>query len=77
MLLPTDPAFRQFCNAVATFLGDKPARGALPGTATFWQRLDAAIGKLEGNWLIKLIVFLAALTGVVILFVEMWQWLKH
>ncbi len=75
MLLPTDPAFRQFYDAVATFLGDKPVRGALPGTATFWQRLDAAIGKLEGNWVIKLIIILAALTGVVIFFVEMWQWL--
>ncbi len=77
MLLPTDPAFRQFYNAVATFLGDKPVRGALPGTATFWQRLDAAISKLEHNWFIKLVVILAALTGVVIFFVEMWQWLKH
>lgn len=77
MLLPTDPAFRQFYNAVATFLGDKPTRGALPGTATFWQRLDATIGKLEHNWFIKLVVILAALTGVVIFFVEMWQLLKH
>lgn len=77
MLLPTDPAFRQFYNAVATFLGDKPTRGALPGTATFLQRLDTAVGKLEHNWFIKLVVILAALTGVVIFFVEMWQLLKH
>lgn len=77
MLLPTDPAFRQFYNAVATFLGDKPARGALPGTATFWQRLDAAIGKLEHNWFIKLVVILAALTGVAIFFQQMWELLRH
>ena len=77
MLMPIEPAFRQFYNAVATFLGDKLTRGALPGTATFWQRLDAAIGKLEHNWFIKLVVILAALTGVAIFFQQMWELLKH
>lgn len=77
MLLPTDPAFRQFYNAVATFLGDKPTRGALPGTATFWQRLETAIGRVEHNWFVKLVVILAALTGVVLFLLEMWRLLKH
>jgi pimeloyl-ACP methyl ester carboxylesterase len=77
ILLSTDPAHRHFYNAVTTFLGGKPARGALPGTANVWKRLETAIGNVEHNWFIKLVVILAALTGVVIFFLEMWRMLKQ
>jgi pimeloyl-ACP methyl ester carboxylesterase len=76
ILLARFPEYRQFYNAVTTFLGDQPARGVLPGTASFPQRLETAIGNVERNWFIKLAVILAALTGVVIFFLEMWQLLK-
>jgi pimeloyl-ACP methyl ester carboxylesterase len=75
--LPTDPAYREFYNAVSTFLGGKPAHGILPGTANFRQRLETAIGKVEHNWFIKLVVIFAALTGVAIFFVEMWRMLNQ
>lgn len=77
MFLPNEPAHREFHNAVAVFLGGKPTRGALPGTATLWQRLESAIGSVERNWFIKLVVIFAALTGVAIFFLEIWRLLHH
>ena len=77
IMLPNDPAYRQFYNAVAAFLGGKPARGALPGTATYWQRVETAIGGVEHNWFIKLVAILAAITGVVMFFLEMWRFFKR
>ncbi|MDI1347059.1 MAG: alpha/beta fold hydrolase [Pseudolabrys sp.] len=73
MLLPNEPAHRQFHNAVATFLGQKPVRGALPGTATITERVEGAVGSVERNWLIKVVVIFAALTGCVLFFMEMWK----
>ena len=73
MLLPNERAHRQFSDAVATFLGDKPIRGPLPGTATFSERLETTVGNVERNWFIKVAVIFAALTGCVLFFIEIWK----
>jgi TAP-like protein len=78
IILADDPAHRGFFDAVAMFLGDPPFKGALPGSAKFGERLDNAIKNVEQNWFIKLVVIVAAITGVVIFFMEMWKlWFPH
>ncbi len=73
MVLPNEPAHREFYNAMATFLGGKPTRGPLPGTATVGERLEKTVGSVERNWFIKVVVIFAALTGCVLFFMEMWK----
>ena len=73
LLLAHEPAFRTFLEAVADFLGDPPIRGALPGHATLGDRLDRTVKSLEQNWLMKLVIIFAAITGVVIFFMELWK----
>ena len=75
MLLPNEPAHRQFHNAIATFLGDKPIRGALPGTTSLTERVEGAVGSVERNWFIKIVVIFAAVTGCVLFFIELWKML--
>jgi pimeloyl-ACP methyl ester carboxylesterase len=77
LIVPGEPAHRVMSDAIADFLGDKRVRGALPGTSTFWQRLETSIAGVERNWIIKLVVILAALTGVAIFLLEMWRLLKR
>ena len=73
LLLADEPAFRAFFDAVAKFLGDPPIKGPLPGTGESTGRLDRAVKSIEQNWLIKVIVILAAIAGVVIFLLEMWK----
>ena len=47
--LAHEPATRIFFDAVASFLGDPPFRGALPGTTTFKERAQRRIAALERN----------------------------
>lgn len=77
MLLPNEPAHRQFHNAVATFLGEKPVRGALPGTATISERVEDAVGSVERNWFIKIVVIFAAIAGCILFFWELWKAAAH
>jgi pimeloyl-ACP methyl ester carboxylesterase len=78
VLLAREPAFRSFLEAVADFLGDPPIRGELPGKATFGDRLNSTIKSVEQSWFIKLVFIFAAITGVVIFFIEMWTlWHSH
>ena len=77
ILLPNDPAYREFLVAVAAFLGDPPIKGALPGTATPKERLEGAVKSVEQNWFVKIVVLLAAITGVVIFGLEMWRLAHH
>lgn len=77
IILADEPANRQLFDAIALFLGDQPIRGSLPGTATFKERVEKAVGAFERNWLIKVIVIFAALSGVTIFFIELWQMLRH
>ena len=72
-LLPTDPARRDFFDAITSFLGDPPIRGAVPGTRTVRQRLDDAVKGIEQNAFIKLSAIVAAIAGCVILLFEMWK----
>jgi pimeloyl-ACP methyl ester carboxylesterase len=77
MILANEPANRQFFDAIASFLGEPPIRGPLPGTATIIERLERSVGTIERNWLVKVIVILAAITGVAIFLVEMWKLFEH
>lgn len=77
LILGEEPAHRVLSDAIATFLGEKRIRGALPGTSTIWQRLETSIAGVERNWFIKLVIIFAALTGVVIFFLEMWRVFTH
>lgn len=73
-LIPAqDPAHRIMLDTVADFLGEKRIRGHLPGTAGVTERLETTVAKIEHNWLIKFMVILAALTGCVLFFIEMWK----
>lgn len=76
LILADEPAHRAMVDAICDFLGEKRIRGALPGTTTIGQRLEGAMSGLERNWFIKLVIILAAVTGVVIFFVEMWHMLR-
>jgi len=75
VFLADEPATRIFFDAVASFLGDPPFRGALPGTATFKER--ARIAALERNWLIKAVAILAALAGAMISFLRLLRLLRQ
>lgn len=75
LILADEPAHRVMADAIADFLGEKRIRGPLPGTKTVGQRLEAAMVGLERNWFIKFVVIFAAITGVVIFFVEIWHML--
>lgn len=73
IFLANQPAHRAFFNAVASFLGDQPIKGPLPGSVKLKERFEGAIRTIEQNWLVKIIAILAAVTGVVIFFVEIWR----
>jgi pimeloyl-ACP methyl ester carboxylesterase len=77
IILADEPANRQFLDAVASFLGDQRIRGALPGTVTFKERVNQAVLAVEQSWLIKIVVILAAITGVALFVEEMWRAVHH
>jgi pimeloyl-ACP methyl ester carboxylesterase len=77
-LIPAhDPAHRAMLDATADFLGEKRIRGALPGTATVGQRIEGAVGNIQRNWLLKLVVIAGTLVSAVIAFVQLWRLLHH
>jgi pimeloyl-ACP methyl ester carboxylesterase len=76
-VLANERAHRVMSDAIADFLGDKRMRGPLPGTALFSQRLDTAIGGLQRNWAVKLVVFAGALVSAGLAFVQLWRMLSH
>jgi len=73
LILADEPAHREMSDAIADFLGEKRIRGSLPGTKTVGQRVESAVGSVERNWFIKVVVILAALTGCVLFFIEIWK----
>ena len=73
IILANDPAHRSFLNAVFSFLGDPPIKGALPGSEKFKDRLENTVKGLEQNWFIKLIAILAAIAGVLLFVEEVWR----
>lgn len=77
LILAGEPANRAMADAIADFLDEKRIRGPLPGTKTVGQRLEGAMSGLERNWFIKFVVIFAAITGVVIFFVELWHMLHR
>ncbi len=77
LFLAGEPAHRGFFDAVSSFLGDPPFKGPLPGTAKPRERLESAVNAIEQNWVIKIIIILAAITGVAIFCAELWRMLRH
>ena len=75
IVLADEPAHRVMSDAVADFLGDKRMRGPLPGTTPLGQRLDVAIGTLQRNWLVKLVVVVGALVSADLAFFQLWRML--
>ncbi len=75
IVLADEPAHRVMSDAIADFLGDKRMRGPLPGTAPLGQRLNAAIGTLQRNWLVKLFVVAGALVSAGLAFLQLWRML--
>lgn len=77
LFLADEPAHRAFFDAAAAFIGDPPIKGALPGTIARKEKLEAMVTKIERNWIIKIIIILAAVTGVALFIEEMWRTLHH
>lgn len=77
LILPNEPANRRFFEAVAAFLGDPPIRGALPGTATFKERVQRSVVAIERNWLIKTIAIVAALAAAAASFIQLFRLLRN
>ena len=76
IILADEPANREFFDAVASFLGDKPFRGALPGTASFRQRAQQRVAAMERFWVLKVIAALAALAGAAVSFIQLFRLLR-
>ena len=77
LFLANGAAHRGFFNAVATFLGEPPFKGPLPGSASVYERLDSALKRIEQNWVSRTVVLLAAITGLVLLGIELWRMVHH
>ena len=77
ILVADESASREFFDAVSSFLGDPQPKGALPGTATMVERLERRVGVLEKSWIMKIVVILAAVTGVILFFQEMLRDFYH
>lgn len=77
LFLAGEPAHRAFFDAVAAFLGDPPVKGVLPGTKGRKEKLEAMVTNIERNWIIKIIIIMAAVTGVALFIEEMWRTLHH
>jgi pimeloyl-ACP methyl ester carboxylesterase len=73
LFLADSPAHRDFIHAVYDFLGDPPPRGHLPGTRSFWERVDHRIRSTEQNWLIKAALLIGAVIGLVLSVVQIVQ----
>ena len=71
MFLAGSPAHRVFFDAVSEFLGDPPPRH-LPGTATFWETIEARGRAIDQNGVIKLVLLLLAIAGAVLSVVQLW-----
>lgn len=77
LLTADEPANRVMFDAIADFLGEKRIR-TLPGTAGLTARLEKRAKALEQNWLIKIVIVIAAITGCFIFGLELWKlWKLH
>lgn len=77
LFLADEPAHRGFLDAVAAFLGDPPIKGPLPGTKNRKERWENAVTNIEKSWIVKIIIIVAAITGVVIFGLEVWRLMRH
>jgi pimeloyl-ACP methyl ester carboxylesterase len=72
-----EPANRQFFDAIASFLGDRHIRGALPGTTTLKERVQRRVIAIERNWLIRTVAILAVLAGATVSFLQLFRLLSR
>jgi len=77
LILANEPANRVMSDAIADFLGDKRLRGPLPGAAGLSERAESAVGNIQRNWLLKLVVIAGTLVSAVIAFVQLWRMLHR
>jgi pimeloyl-ACP methyl ester carboxylesterase len=77
LFLPNEPAHRAFLNAIASFLGEPPFKGQLPGSTSVTERLDDSLKRVEQSWITKIFVLVAAVTGIVLFSVEVWRMFQH
>lgn len=75
LFLADSSAHEDFIHAVYDFLGDPEPRGHLPGTRSFWERLDHRIRSTEQNWLIKAALLVGAVIGLALSVVQIVEWL--
>ena len=75
IVLANESAHRVMSDAIADFLDDKRIRGPLPGTAPLGQRLDAKVGSLQRNWIVRLVVVAGALVSAALAFMQLWRML--
>jgi pimeloyl-ACP methyl ester carboxylesterase len=73
LFLADSPAHREFVYAVFDFLGDPQPRGHLPGTRSFWERIDHRIRTAEQYWAIKAAVLVGAVIGLVLSVIQLLQ----
>ena len=73
LVVADEPANRQFFDALASFLGDRPIRGPLPGTTTLRERARTRVAAIERSWMIKTVAILAALAGAGVSFVQLYR----
>jgi len=73
LILAGEPANRAMADAVADFLGEKRIRDPLPGTKTAGQRLETAVGNVQRNWLLKLVIICGTLVSAGLAFWELWR----
>jgi hypothetical protein len=73
IVLADEPAHRVMSDAIADFLGDIRLRGPLPGTTPLTHHLNAAVGSLQHNWLVKLVVVTGALVSAGLAFLQLWR----
>ena len=76
VLMADEPATRTMFDSIADFLGEKRFRGPLPGAATISQRLEQRAKAIEQNWVIKILIILAAIAGLVIAIIQVWKLLN-
>ena len=73
LFLADSAAHRDFVHAVYDFLGDPEPPSHLPGTRSFWERIDHRIRTAEQYWLIKAALLIGAVIGLVLSVMQLLQ----
>lgn len=63
VVLPGSSAHRRLFDAISKFLGEKPIRGTLPGTASGARLLEMRAKRLQNHWAVRIAITIAAILG--------------